>query len=72
MSRTEQLRQLAVQLASLASVEDVVTHRPQSLLAPISVDERALLALLSRLRSRALSAIPCCSRCVSGSGDNGL
>ena len=32
MSRSEQLRQLAVQLASLASLEDVVTHGLQSLL----------------------------------------
>ena len=62
MSRSEQLRQLAVQLASLASLEDAVTHGLQSLLvttsglvAPISVAECALPASLSRpsLPSRA-------------------
>ena len=59
MSRSEQLRQLAVQLASLASLEDVVTHGIQSLLespsgliAPKTTDERALPASLSRPRSR--------------------
>ena len=53
MARSEQLRQLAVQLASLASLGDVVTHGLQSLVeapsglnAPISVVERALLAAL--------------------------
>ena len=58
-SRPEQLRRLAAQLASLASLEDVATHGLQSLLespaglaAPIPVDERALPASLSRPRSR--------------------
>ena len=58
MSRSEQLRQLAVQLASLASLEDVVTHgieslfgSPSGLVAPIVADDRALLAPLSRPRS---------------------
>ena len=53
------LRQLAVQLASLASLEDVVTHSirsilasPSELVAPIVADDRALPASLSRARSR--------------------
>ena len=64
-SRSEELRQLAVQLASLESVEDVVTHGLQSLLeapsgliAPISVAERALPASLLRPRSRSRSPLP--------------
>ena len=51
-SRPERLRQLAVQLASLASLEDVVTHGLQCLLetllgliAPVSVAEHALLPI---------------------------
>ena len=76
-SRPEQLRRLTAQLASLASLEDVVTHGLQSLLespaglaAEIPVDERALPASLSRPRSRSPllqkapptgSAAPSCS-----------
>ena len=48
MSRSEQLRQVAVQLASLASLEDVVTHgvrslleSPPGLVAPTTADELA-------------------------------
>ena len=59
MSRSVQLRQLAVQLASLASLEEVVTHgllsfleSPARLVASISVDERAPPASLSLPRSR--------------------
>ena len=55
MARSEQIRQLAVQLASLASLEDVVTHGLQSLLespsrvvAPTSSVELVLLAALLR------------------------
>ena len=66
VARSEQLRQLAVQLASLASLEDVVPHSLQSLLeatsgliAPISAVERALLAaLFLRSRSRSRSPLP--------------
>ena len=53
-SRSEQLRQLAVQVASLASLEDVVTHGLQFLLepptesSPVSAAERALPASLLR------------------------
>ena len=69
MSRSEQLRQLAVQLASLASVEDAVEHGLQSLLeslsgrvAPLTAAERALPASLSRPRSRSRSLTPVCSQ----------
>ena len=62
MSRSEQPRQLAVQLASLAFLEDVITHGVQSLLdspsgliAPISVTEPVSLA---RPRSRSRSPHP--------------
>ena len=65
MARSEQLRQLAVQLASLASLEDVVTHGLRSLLespswlvAPLSSVEQVLLAALLRLRSRSRSPLP--------------
>ena len=47
ISRSDQRRQLAVQLASLAFLEDVVTHSVQSLL-PTSTDDRALPASLPR------------------------
>ena len=63
--RSEQLRLLAVQLASLASLEDVVTNGLQSLLeapsgliAPVSAAERALPAALLRPRSRSRSPLP--------------
>ena len=65
MSRSQQLRQQAVQLPLMASLEDVVTQGLQSLLelpaglvAPISADERALPASLSRPRSRWHSSLP--------------
>ena len=60
MARSEQLRQLAAQLASLASLEDVVTHGLQSLLespsrlvAPTSSVEQDSAA------SIALAVLPC-------------
>ena len=53
LSRSEQLRQLAVQLASLASL----LEPPTGLVAPISFDERALLASPSRPRSRSHSTL---------------
>ena len=63
--RSEQLRRVAVQLGSLASLEDVVTNGLQSLLeapsgliAPISAAERALPAALLRPRSRSRSPLP--------------
>ena len=59
----EQLRRLAVQLASLTSLEDVVTHgiqslleSPSSLVAPTTAEERASSASLSRPRSRSRSS----------------
>ena len=65
MSRFKQLRQLAVQLASLASPEDVGTHGSQSLLeslsglvVPIATDERALPASLPRPPSPFAKAAP--------------
>ena len=64
MSHSEQLRQLAVQLASLASLEDVVTHglhlleSHSGLVAPIAAADRALPALLARPRSRSRSPSP--------------
>ena len=65
MSRSDQLRQLVAQLDSLASMEDVVAHGFQSLLdslagivAPVSVDERALPAALLRPRSRSRYPLP--------------
>ena len=65
MARSEQIRHLAVQVASLASLEDVVTHDLQSLLetpsgliAPISAVEHALPAALLRSRSRLRSLLP--------------
>ena len=63
MARSEQLLQLAVQLASLASLEDAVTHGLQSLLespsrlvASISVVEQAVPAPLVQPRSRSRSS----------------
>ena len=63
--RSEKLRLLAVQLALLASLEDVVTNGLQSLLeapsgliAPVSAVERALPAALLRPRSRSRSPLP--------------
>ena len=65
MARSEQLRQLAVQLASLETLEDVVTHGLQSLLespsrlvAPISSVEQGSSAALLRPRSRSRSPLP--------------
>ena len=62
VSRHEQLRQLAAQLASSASLEYVVTHGIQSLLnslpglvAPMVANERALPVSVSRPRSRSRS-----------------
>ena len=61
MCRSEQLRRLAVQLASLAFLEDVVIHGIQSLLAsPVTANERALRASLSRPHSRSLSLTQGC------------
>ena len=64
MARSEQLRQLAVQLASPASLEDVVTHglhsfteSPSRLVAPLSFVE-GLPAALLRPRSRSRSPLP--------------
>ena len=62
-SRSEQLRQLAAQLAFLASLEDVVARgfqsvleSPAELVAPVSVAERALPAALLRPRSLSKAA----------------
>ena len=62
---SEQLRQLAVQFASLASRQDVVAqsiqspvNSPSGLVAPITADERALPASLSRPCSRSRSPLP--------------
>ena len=64
MAHSEQPRQLAVQLASLASLEDVVTQglqslveTPSMLVAPISSAEQGLPAALLRPRSRSRSYI---------------
>ena len=64
MALSEQLRQLAVHLASLASLEDVVTHglqslqkSPSGLVAPISSVEQVLPAALLRPRSRSRSPL---------------
>ena len=53
---SEQLRQLAVQLASLASLEDVVTHFWRRRLG--SSRSNALLVALLRPRSRSRSPLP--------------
>ena len=61
MTHSDQLKQLAVQLASLASPEVVVTHGIQSLLDPppgLVVPDRALPVSLPRPRSRSRSRIP--------------
>ena len=55
VSRSEQVGQLAVQLASLASLEDIDTHGIQSLPHPRSFLRRSLTAT-SQPRSHALSA----------------
>ena len=64
-ARSDKLRQVAVQLASLASLEDVVTHglqslleAPRGLIVPISAVERALPAALLRPRSRSRYPLP--------------
>ena len=65
MARSEQLRQLALQLASLASLEDVVTHRLQSLLespsrlvAQVSSTEQAQSVARLWPRPRSRSPLP--------------
>ena len=79
VARSEQLRQLPVQLASLASLEDGVTHGLQSLLespswlvalvAPISSVEQVFC--LPR-RSRSCSPLPRGSVLLSQRGPTGL
>ena len=62
MSRSKQVRQLAVQLASLASFEDVVTHGIQSLLDPSLLrGSQSVPVSHPRPPSRSRSPLPKCA-----------